>query len=104
LALADSCFLSPQHPLRKRVNSRNALQGQTHHSLNLRVTDLARRPGARFVQQPIQPPLQEPSAPFADGLVGQPELVRHRGIGPACRALQDDVWSYPVSMDGVGLR
>jgi hypothetical protein len=47
-----------------------AFQGQPHHPVNLRITDLARRSGARFVQQAVQPPLQEALTPFADRLVG----------------------------------
>ena len=70
--------------------SGSALQGQPHHSLNLRITDLARRPGARFIQQPVQPPLHKALAPFADRLVGQPELLRHGRVGLARRALQNN--------------
>src|SRR6266851_4183086 len=69
--------------------SGEALQGQSHDPLNLRVTDLARRPGPRLVQQPVQPPRHKALPPFADGLVGYPKLVRYRRVGITGRALQN---------------
>jgi len=54
--LEASFFLSPQHRLRKRVNSRSS-------------------------SKPASPLLQESLAPFADRLVGQAEPLRDRGVG-----------------------
>ena len=84
--------------------SGSALQGQPHHSLNLRITDLARRPGARFIQQPVQPPLHKALAPFADRLVGQPELLRHGRVGLARRALQNNARALGQRLRTLGRR
>jgi hypothetical protein len=66
---------------------RGVLQGEPHHSLNLRITDLTRRPWPRLIEQTIQTTLQKALPPFADGLWANSELARNQQVGIASRAL-----------------
>ena len=65
-----------------------AFQGEPHHSLNLRITDLTRRPRAWLIEQTIQTAVQKALPPFADGLWGYPEFACNHHVGVASRALQ----------------
>jgi hypothetical protein len=66
----------------------DALQGEPHHVLNLRITDLPWRPGARLIEQTIETAVHEALPPFTDGLRGYPELARNHQVGIASRTLQ----------------
>jgi hypothetical protein len=46
-------------------------------------------PRTRFIQQPVEPRGQKPTAPPADGLLRPPQLVRDLGIRATARARQD---------------
>jgi hypothetical protein len=46
--------------------------------------------GARLIEQAIEPSRHEPRPPFADHLLGDAELLGHRGIGRVCGAPQHD--------------
>jgi hypothetical protein len=58
--------------------------------LDVRVGDLARRPGARLVGHPVEAPLDEPPPPLADGLGGDTELGGDALVIQAVGAGEDD--------------
>jgi hypothetical protein len=74
---------------------RNALQGKPHHPLNLRISDLTRRPGPRLIEQTIQTAFHKALSPFADCLWCYPEFARNQHVGITSRALQHN--SRPLS-------
>src|SRR3712207_1756541 len=69
---------------------RHALQGRGDHRLDARVVHRARRPRARLVAQPVQPPVQEAPPPLADRLVADAEFRRDLLVLGARRAGQHD--------------
>jgi len=69
--------------------ARFRLQRERHHVLDGGIRDAARGPWARFIQQPIEPRGQKPTAPLADGLLRQPQLARDLRIRAAARPRQD---------------
>jgi len=73
--------------------ARFRLQRERHHVLHGGIGDAARCSRTRFIQQPVEARGQKPTAPLADGLLGQPQLVRDARVGLAARARQHDARS-----------
>jgi hypothetical protein len=84
LAHAGPLGHRPGTPMRRA--DRGALQGQGHDPIHVRIGDLPWRSWTWLVEQPVEAPLTEPGAPFADHLFGHPEFSGHDGIGFAFRA------------------
>jgi hypothetical protein len=98
-ALAQAAALGHRARAPVRGVGRRTLQSQPHHPLNLRVADMPRGAWPQLVEQAVQPPFQKTLAPFADGLMGQPQLLGDSRVGLAGRACQHDARTL-----GQGLR
>lgn len=66
------------------------LQRQADRLGNFVVADLPRRTATRLVMQPVKPVRGEALAPFADGLLVSPDLLRNRFVLLARRCGQHD--------------
>ena len=65
------------------------LQGGDDHPLDVGVADRARRPGARLVEQALQPGLDKAGAPLADRLGRHPDPLGHRQVAHALPRQED---------------
>ena len=77
----------PRAPV--RGVGRGGLKRSRQHALDLRIGDRPRGARPRLIQEPVEPPAQKSRAPLADGLLGQPQLVRHHGVRLARGTAQD---------------
>src|SRR5262249_44619137 len=80
--------------------ARLCLQGQAHHFLHLGIVDRARDARTWFIEQSVDPPRQEPRAPFADRLLRQPQLARDLGIRLARRTPENDARALRQRLGG----
>jgi len=77
----------PGTPVRRLPRRR--LQGSHQDPLHIGIGEAARRPGAGLIQEPVDPLGHKARPPFAHGRFAHPQRGRHRGIGVALRAGQD---------------
>src|SRR5487761_214679 len=81
---------------------RRLLQRHGQHRLDLFVSDLARRPAARLVEEPGQAALDIARAPFADGVVGDAKFGCNLGAWQAISAAKDDARPSSQAVAGLG--
>jgi len=81
---------------------RRRLQGLGQHALHLRIGDRARRPRARLIEQPVEPPGQKARAPLAHRLLRQPQAPGQRGVRLARGRAQHDPRALGQCLGGLG--
>jgi len=90
-AQARSLGQRPRTPVRRVLGL--ALECQRDDFLHMSVADLARCSRPRFVQQPVNPVLDETCSPAADSLTGDAELLGDVAVVSTLRATQHDARS-----------
>ncbi len=100
-ALGDAELLGkqPRAPVRRLAGPRIERSG--NQLLDLRVAVLARRSGARLIQQAVEPALQKPLLPFGHCVAVDTTATRHRGLTAFLRARQDDSRAHRKRLRGL---
>ena len=86
----------PRAPVRRVA--RGAFPTSRHHALHGRIGDRARRPGPRFIEQPVEPLRDEAAPPLPHGLLGHMQLSRDRRVRLSRRASQDQAGAQGQSL------
>ena len=67
-----------------------------------RVEQRVQRSATWFIEQPGQPALDVARAPLADGVIVDSELTRHRAVGDAVGAAEQDAGTLGEGVAGLG--
>jgi hypothetical protein len=82
----------PTAPVRRVA--RLLVQGLGDHALDRRITDRARRPRPRLIEQPVETLRDEPRAPLADRLRGDRQAFGNLAIGAIGLCGQHDTCAH----------